>query len=68
MSSSQNIISRPPAFTYAGRELQCDAVSVDKLAKKFGTPLYLYSGSTIRSRFQTFDSAFSAIQHPSATR
>src|SRR3954469_7021704 len=63
MSSSQNIISRPPAFTYSSRELHCDSVSIDKLAKKFGTPLYVYSGSTIRSRFQTFDSAFSGIQH-----
>jgi diaminopimelate decarboxylase len=63
MSSSQKTISRPPAFTYAGRELQCDAVAVEKLANKFGTPLYVYSGSTIRSRFQTFDSAFDKIQH-----
>jgi diaminopimelate decarboxylase len=43
--------------------MQCDAVSIETLAKKFGTPLYVYSGSTIRSRFQTFDSAFSAIDH-----
>jgi diaminopimelate decarboxylase len=63
MSSSQNTISRPPAFTYAGRELQCDSVAIETLAKKFGTPLYLYSGSTIRNRFQTFDSSFAAIPH-----
>ncbi len=63
MSSSQKQISRPPAFTYAGRELQCDSVAIEKLAKNFGTPLYVYSGSTIRSRFQTFDKAFEAIEH-----
>src|SRR3954466_4897207 len=63
MTSSQNIISRAPAFTYSGRQLRCDAVAIEKLANKFGTPLYLYSGSTIRSRFQTFDSAFATIPH-----
>ena len=63
MSSSVKLISRPPGFTYSGRDLQCDSVSVEKLAKKFATPLYLYSGSTIRSRFQTFDTAFAAIEH-----
>jgi diaminopimelate decarboxylase len=63
MKSSQKTISRPPAFTYSGRNLQCDSVSVDKLARKCGTPLYLYSGSTIRNRFRTFDSAFAAIPH-----
>jgi diaminopimelate decarboxylase len=63
MSSPQKTISRPPAFTYAGRELQCDSVAIEKLARKFGTPLYVYSASTIRSRFQTFDSSFGAISH-----
>jgi diaminopimelate decarboxylase len=63
MTSSQNIISRAPAFTYSGRQLRCDAVAIEKLANKFGTPLYVYSGSTIRSRFQTFDSAFAPIDH-----
>lgn len=63
MTLSQNKISRPPAFTYAGKSLHCDSVPVEKLAKKFGTPLYLYSASTIRSRFQTFDKAFAGIAH-----
>jgi diaminopimelate decarboxylase len=63
MTSSQKPISRPPAFTYANRALQCDSVAIEKLAKKFGTPLYVYSGSTIRSRFQTFDSAFAGFPH-----
>jgi diaminopimelate decarboxylase len=54
---------RPPAFTYAGKDLQCDSVAIERLANKFGTPLYVYSGTTIRNRFQTFDAAFAAIQH-----
>lgn len=63
MSLSQNVMCRPPAFTYAGKDLQCDSVAIERLAKKFGTPLYVYSGTTIRNRFQTFDAAFAAIQH-----
>jgi diaminopimelate decarboxylase len=54
---------RPPAFTYTKKELHCDSVPLRKLAARFGTPLYVYSGSTIRSRFKTFDRAFQNIAH-----
>lgn len=57
------IQGRPPAFTYSGKQLVCDSVPVSKLADKFGTPLYLYSASTIRERFSTFDQAFAGIPH-----
>ena len=33
------------------------------LAEKFGTPLYVYSATTIRERFRTFDLAFSRARH-----
>jgi len=63
-------VCRPPAFTFSsgllkrGRQsLHCDAVPVEKLAKKFGTPLYVYSASTIRNRFQAFDRAFGDFPH-----
>jgi diaminopimelate decarboxylase len=36
---------------------------VSHLAEKYGTPLYVYSISTIRERFRTFDSAFKRIDH-----
>jgi diaminopimelate decarboxylase len=54
---------RPPAFTYSRKELFCDSVPLRKLAERYGTPLYVYSGSTIRERFQTFDNAFAGIAH-----
>ena len=63
MKSSTTIPERPPAFQYSGKELRCDEVSLETLAAKFGTPLYVYSGSTIKSRFSTFDRAFSATPH-----
>ena len=54
---------RPPAFTYKKRELLADKLPLRKLAEKFGTPLYVYSASTIRERYQIFDKAFRAVPH-----
>ncbi len=60
---------RPPGFTYQssgmfrGRELFAEDVSVATIAKKFGTPLYVYSGETIRSRYAEFDKAFAGQKH-----
>ncbi len=65
-----NADGRPPAFTYRhpgilGRNpvLHCDRVSVARLAEKFGTPLYVYSGSTIRGRYEIFDRALADFPH-----
>lgn len=63
MKPSTTISARPPAFEYSGKELRCENVPLDKLAAKFGTPLYVYSGSTIKARFSTFDRAFGATPH-----
>lgn len=65
---------RPPAFTYRavrrglfrrrdGAELHCDEAGIGQLAEKYGTPLYVYSGSTIRDRLRTFDRAFRKVPH-----
>ncbi|HUS19927.1 MAG TPA: diaminopimelate decarboxylase [Terriglobales bacterium] len=57
------MISRPPAFTYKKDRLQADRVPLKFLAEKFGTPLYVYSGSTIRERYRIFDLAFERFPH-----
>ena len=63
---------RPPAFTYrrdtrlfrkSDFELHADDVPLSRLARLYGTPLYVYSGSTIRRRFQQFDQAFDGCEH-----
>jgi diaminopimelate decarboxylase len=63
---------RPPAFTYRQNkrlfresvlEMRADAVPLSKLAGLYGTPLYVYSGSTIRERYQQFDKAFRGCEH-----
>ncbi len=60
---------RLPSFTYKssgifrGRELFAEEASVARIAKKYGTPLYVYSSGMIRSRFAGFDQAFAEQKH-----
>jgi len=65
---------RPPAFTYRDvrrgllrREhdsiLYCDEIPLPRLADRYGTPLYVYSASTIRERVRAFAAAFPAGRH-----
>ena len=54
---------RPPGFVYRNAALHADQVSLADLAKRFGTPLYIYSASTIRERLQSFPKAFRKIPH-----
>jgi diaminopimelate decarboxylase len=46
-----------------GATLQCDEVALERLAERFGTPLYVYSGSTIRQRMRSFEHAFRKVPH-----
>jgi diaminopimelate decarboxylase len=48
---------RPPAFLYRGSRLCCERVPVARLAESYGTPLYVYSATTIRQRYRAFDRA-----------
>ena len=43
--------------------LCCDQVPITTLAARYRTPLYVYSASTIRQRFSTFDAAFRHVPH-----
>jgi diaminopimelate decarboxylase len=59
-----------PGFAYFGPEgaagppvLHCDAALVANLARKYSTPLYVYSGSAIKSRLHAFDAAFASSPH-----
>ena len=57
------MFTRPPGFTYKNDELHCDGLAINKLAKKFGTPLYLYSATAIRERYRTLEGAFHHVKH-----
>lgn len=54
---------RPPAFSYRTGVLHCDDVPLPQLADRFGTPLYVYSASTIRQRTKRFEQAFGKAPH-----
>lgn len=63
MSKQKKISGRPPAFVYRNRELHCESASLTRLAQQYGTPLYVYSGTTIQERFREFDGAFRSVPH-----
>jgi diaminopimelate decarboxylase len=50
-------------FRYVGKRLFCEGVAVETLAKKFGTPLYVYSQRTLTRHFQELDRAMSPVEH-----
>jgi len=43
--------------------LHSDDLPLPRLARKYGTPLYVYSATTIHQRFEAFDAAFRDIPH-----
>ena len=54
---------RPSGFGYQRSVLRCEAVPLDRLAQRFGTPLYVYSRAAIVDRCHSFDLAFRAQPH-----
>lgn len=50
-------------FHYRGKKLYCEGVAIDSLAKKFGTPLYVYSQGTLTDHFQKLDRALAPLDH-----
>jgi len=57
------MFTRSPGFTYKNDELHCDGLAINKLARKFGTPLYLYSATAIRERYRVLEGAFHHVKH-----
>ena len=50
-------------FRYIGNKLFCEGVAVETLARKFGTPLYIYSQRTLTEHFQKLDRALAPLDH-----
>src|SRR5471032_845039 len=50
-------------FRYVGKKLFCEGVAIETLAKKFGTPLYVYSQRTLTNHFQKLDQALAPLDH-----
>ena len=72
---SQSLVPvRPPGFAYreirhgifprrGEHVLHSDDLPLPRLARKYGTPLYVYSATTIHQRYDAFDAAFRDIPH-----
>lgn len=63
VSPQSSVSSANRSSQKSDQELFCDDVPVSRLAARFGTPLYVYSASTIRERLRAFDGAFEDIPH-----
>lgn len=50
-------------FQYKSGELYAEDVPVRKLAKEFGTPLYIYSYNTLLNHFKAYETAFDGFPH-----
>ncbi|HEY1579516.1 MAG TPA: diaminopimelate decarboxylase [Terracidiphilus sp.] len=63
MSSDSTNSSRPFHASGARGTLFCDGVSLETLAKQYGTPLYVYSADQIVERLELFQNAFAGREH-----
>lgn len=50
-------------FQYKNGELHAEDLPVEALAREYGTPLYIYSATTLKRHYRAFDSAFAGIPH-----
>ena len=57
----ERIPARP--FHYKDSELYCDGVSLERLAERYGTPLYCYSAGQVRQRLALFAQHFAPREH-----
>ena len=62
-SPRSSIPSRPFDYPDSRASLYCDGVSLERLAQRYGTPLYVDSAAHIRERVALFGSAFRGVPH-----
>jgi diaminopimelate decarboxylase len=60
---NSNLSSRPFLFPQKGLALHCGKVSLDTLARRYGTPLYVYSADQIVERLGLFQEALKHRDH-----
>jgi diaminopimelate decarboxylase len=62
-SAAADPVTYTNGFSYRGAQLYCEGVSVAAVAKKFGTPAYLYSRASIEHAYHRMDFAFGPLPH-----
>jgi diaminopimelate decarboxylase len=63
LSPASNASSRPFVYPRPGAALACGSVSLEALARQFGTPLYVYSADQIAERLRMFQDALAGRDH-----
>ncbi len=51
------------AFSYRNGELAAEAISLEDIATRFGTPCLVYSRAALEGAFREFDAAFAGVPH-----
>ena len=52
-----------PLFSWKAGALHAEDVPLERLAAKYGTPLYVYSATSIENAFRRLDAAFAVVPH-----
>jgi diaminopimelate decarboxylase len=50
-------------FTRINDRLHCEAVALDAIAERFGTPCYVYSGAALDTAYRAYDTALAGHPH-----
>jgi diaminopimelate decarboxylase len=50
-------------FTYKDSELYCENVPIRRICEQVGTPVYIYSRSTLERHFKIFQEPFASLDH-----
>src|SRR5205823_14873203 len=50
-------------FHYGDGKLHCYDVDLARVAREFGTPLYVYSAGTVLDHYRRLDAALAALDH-----
>jgi len=61
--SNSNLSFRPFQYPQKGLALHCGKVSLEALARRYGTPLYVYSADQIVERLRLFQEALKSRDH-----
>jgi diaminopimelate decarboxylase len=50
-------------FSYSGNDLYCEGVALADIARRAGTPAYVYSGGAILENYRAYDEALGGVAH-----
>ena len=63
MTRRRYIVPLVAGFFREQDALTCDGVPLSEIARRAGTPVYVYSGAAVEENFRAFDRAFAVVPH-----